>query len=395
MIQIFDKSKCCGCTACQSACPKQCISMKVDTEGFLYPSVDLSVCVDCHLCERVCPINNQSDATKPLHTLAAVNFDETVRLSSSSGGIFTALAEKVISDGGKVYGARFNKNLDVEHCGADSLEGIADFRGSKYLQSALGDTYKNVRSELDRGTKVLFSGTPCQVAGLRRFLRKDYENLIAVDFVCHGVPSPAVWQGYLRTFSKASIDYASFRDKQQGWHCFGVRLKGALRSNAREWHRFGIFSDNRFMKVFLANLSLRPSCYDCPAKSGSSGSDITLGDFWGIEYIDSTMDDDRGTSLVLVNSPKGQSVIDSINIKTKEESYDLAVQHNPSIAVSVVEPVARTKFFSVFSRLGFDAAYKATMVPSLSRRVLSRVKGVAGKVLGEKGRKIAKIIVGR
>lgn len=377
MIQVLDKHKCCGCTACQSACPKQCISMKVDTEGFLYPSVDLSACVDCHLCERVCPVINRSDSTKPLRTLAAVNSDESVRLSSSSGGIFTALAEKVISEGGKVYGARFNKDLGVEHCGADGSEGIAEFRGSKYLQSTMGDTYKDVRSELDRGTKVLFSGTPCLVAGLRRFLRKDYDNLIAVDFVCHGVPSPAVWQGYLRTFSDASIDYAAFRDKQQGWH------------------RFGIFSDNRFMQVFLANLSLRPSCYDCPAKSGSSESDITLGDFWGIEHIDSTMDDDRGTSLVLVNSPKGQSVIDSLNIKTKEEPYDLAVRHNPSIAVSVEEPVARTKFFSVFNRFGFDAAYKATMVPSLSRRVLSRVKGLVGKVLGEKGRKIAKIIVGR
>lgn len=395
MIRVLDKHKCCGCTACQSACPKQCISMRVDTEGFLYPSVDLFACVDCHLCERVCPVINQGDSTKPLRTLAAVNFDETVRLSSSSGGIFTALAEKVISEGGKVYGARFNKDLGVEHCGSESSEGIADFRGSKYLQSTMGDTYKEVRSELDRGTKVLFTGTPCQVAGLRRFLRKDYDNLLAVDFVCHGVPSPAVWQGYLRAFSDASIDYAAFRDKQQGWHRYGVRLKGALRSDAREWHRFGIFSDNRFMQVFLANLSLRPSCYDCPAKSGSSGSDITLGDFWGIEHIDSTMDDDRGTSLVLVNSPKGQSVIDGLNIKTKEEPYDLAVRHNPSIAVSVEEPVARTKFFSVFNRLGFDAAYKATMVPSLSRRVLSRVKGLVGKVLGEKGRKIAKIIVGR
>lgn len=395
MIRVLDKHKCCGCTACQSACPKQCISMKVDSEGFLYPSVDLSACVDCHLCERVCPVIIQSDTTKPLRTLAAVNSDETVRLSSSSGGIFSALAEKIISEGGKVYGARFNKDLGVEHCGAESLEGIADFRGSKYLQSTMGDTYKDVRSELDRGTKVLFSGTPCQVAGLRRFLRKDYDNLIAVDFVCHGVPSPAIWQGYLRTFSDASIDYAAFRDKQQGWHRYGVRLKGALRSDAREWHRFGIFSDNRFMQVFLANLSLRPSCYDCPAKSGSSGSDITLGDFWGIEHIDSTMDDDRGTSLVLVNSPKGQSIIDDLNIKTKEEPYDQAVQHNPSIAVSVEEPVARTKFFSVFNRFGFDAAYKATMVPSLSRRVLSRVKGLVGKVLGEKGRKIAKIIVGR
>lgn len=395
MIHIQDKHACCGCSACEQICPRQCIVFKADEEGFMYPVVNQEACIECGLCERVCPVLNHGDNSRPLKTFAAMNRNKSVRAASSSGGIFTALAEKTVNEGGKVYGARFNDTLGVEHCGADDIDGIASFRGSKYLQSTMNNTFKNVRADLNKGKKVLFSGTPCQVAGLKKFLRKDYDNLTLVDFVCHGVPSPAVWQGYLHSFPNVFIDSASFRDKQEGWHRYGMRLRGAYRSDASCWHRFGLFFDDPYMQIFLANLSLRPSCYECPAKAGRSGSDLTLGDFWGIEQVDPAVDDDRGTSLVIVNSAKGEALLQGLDIKTKEEPHEEAVKYNPSIEVSVAEPEARAKFFRVFAHSGFNDAYKATMIPPLSRRVIRKIKNIARRILGSKGRQIVNIIRGR
>lgn len=375
MIQILDKHKCCGCSACEQICPKQCISFRRDQEGFVYPFVNNSICINCGLCERVCPVINLREDRLPLKTFAATNNNEEIRRNSSSGGVFSALAEKTICKGGKVYGARFQNDLSVVHCKADTLDGIAQFRGSKYLQSELKDIYKAVRNDLNKGIEVLFSGTPCQIAGLKLFLQKNYENLIAVDFVCHGVPSPTVWQSYLDLFRKETeVTSVSFRNKEFGWH------------------RFGVFSDNHYMQVFLSNISLRPSCYQCPTKKGRSGSDITLGDFWGIENINPEIDDDKGISLLLVNTKKGEIFCNNLDIWVKEENYQYAVKYNPSIEYSVPESFVRTKFFSVFANKGFDAAYKSTMIPPLSRRVISKIKTLIKKIFGEKGKKIVRIL---
>lgn len=197
MLQLTDKQDCCGCHACASVCARQCITMQEDNEGFLYPVVDASTCTDCGLCEKVCPVINQDEPRKPLKVYAAKNRNEEIRRQSSSGGIFTPLAESVIRDGGVVFGAKFDKDWNVVHAWTDTIEGITDFRGSKYVQSTIGDAYREAREFLKQGRKVLFSGTPCQIAGLRKFLRKEYDNLLAVDVVCHGVPSPLVWRKYL------------------------------------------------------------------------------------------------------------------------------------------------------------------------------------------------------
>lgn len=197
MIHIVDKHKCCGCEACVQACPKECISLKADAEGFLYPTANASQCVECGLCERVCPVTNQSKAQQPLQTYAATNNNDAIRQDSSSGGIFTLLAEITIAEGGVVFGARFNDNWDVEHAYAESIDELAAFRGSKYLQSHIGNTYRQAQRFLNDERKVLFVGTPCQIAGLKHFLRKDYPNLLTVDIICHGAPSPLVWKKYL------------------------------------------------------------------------------------------------------------------------------------------------------------------------------------------------------
>ena len=197
MITITDKSQCCGCSACAQRCPKQCISMQMDNEGFLYPQVDSSKCVDCHLCEKVCPVINQYEARTPLNVYAAKNSDGEVRNQSSSGGIFHILAERTIRNGGVVFGARFDKNWQVVIDYAEDMEGVEAFMGSKYVQSRIEHAYIDVKRFLAEGRDVLFSGTPCQVAGLRKFLCKHYENLLTVDFICHGTPSPKVWRIYL------------------------------------------------------------------------------------------------------------------------------------------------------------------------------------------------------
>ena len=197
MIEIKEKSSCCGCEACVQCCPKQCLTMHEDCEGFLYPQVDESSCIDCGLCEKVCPVIHQNASQEPLSSYIAINPNEEIRLKSSSGGIFTLLAEKIIAEGGVVFGARFDENWDVVHAWTDTIEGLAPLCGSKYVQSRIGNTYNEAKDFLKQGRKVLFSGTPCQIAGLKKFLRKEYANLLTVDFICHGVPSPGVWRRYL------------------------------------------------------------------------------------------------------------------------------------------------------------------------------------------------------
>lgn len=385
MLQVTDKQDCCGCHACVSVCARQCIAMQEDNEGFLYPVVDEAMCTDCGLCERVCPVINQDEPRKPLKVYAAKNRNEEIRRQSSSGGIFTPLAESVIRDGGVVFGAKFDKDWNVVHAWTDTIEGIADFRGSKYVQSTIGDAYREARELLKRGRKVLFSGTPCQIAGLRKFLRKEYGNLLTVDVVCHGVPSPLVWRKYLEetrenlraerdagknTVSSSLMDLPvitgiSFRDKTHGWKKFAFRLRYAafkaaenslpVPANDSERTLLQPFPDNVFMKGFLSNFYLRPSCYDCSSRTGKSGSDITIADFWGVQNFYPEFDDDRGVGLVLVNSDKGRKAYEQVNAINLEATYEQALNQNPCIEYSVPMTKHVKTFWDNFSLKGMDA----------------------------------------
>ncbi len=339
MIKIEDKSKCCGCTACYSVCPKNCISLKEDKEGFLYPAVDYTNCIGCGLCEKVCPVINQNEARTPLKTYAAYNINERIRMQSSSGGVFTLLAESVIGQGGVVFGARFNDDWEVIHDYTETIDGIGAFRGSKYVQSNIGDNFTKVKSFLESGRKVLFSGTPCQVSGLKKYLRKDYKNLLTVDFICHGVPSPKVWKKYLNEISESGnsdIKYISFRDKSSGWNKFSfVSVSSSVRSK--------IFYEDAYMQAFLSNLSLRPSCYACHAKCGKSGSDLTLGDCWGMDNIIADIDDDKGCSILLINN---MAVLPSVSeLALLDIKYGDVIVGNYCLVNSVNAPVNRKLFF--------------------------------------------------
>lgn len=382
MIKITDKHKCCGCTACVSVCPKKCISLSEDTEGFLYPVVDSVKCIDCGFCELVCPVLHPvNNGIEPL-VYAAINNDESVRLQSSSGGIFTLIAELVLDRGGVVFGACFDQNWNVVHDYTETKEGLARFRGSKYVQSHVGNSFTQVKSFLDSGREVLFSGTPCQVAGLKNYLRKPYSNLFTVDLVCHGVPSPEVWKKYLQeTVCRAYgikkknvmnlgeyISDISFRAKDKGWKNFTVKI--IFRNGKIEMMPF---FENPYMKAFLSNLSLRPSCYACPTKLHHAQSDITLADFWGVNEIKPDIDDDKGCGLILISCKENFDFLCKMDCKLLQQQFSSIIKYNPSILYAVNEPLNRKFFWAVFNRQNLQKSYLATISSSVIMRVVRKI----------------------
>lgn len=345
MINISDKSTCCGCGACVQKCPKHCISMRYDMEGFLYPRVDSSECIGCGLCEKVCPIQNPFEPKSVLESRVAVN-KKDVRIESSSGGVFFALAEYVLGKKGVVFGARFDEEWQVRIDYTESLDGVDSFLGSKYVQAFTADSFSKCENFLKQGRFVLYSGTPCQIAGLKHFLRKDYDNLLTCDVICHGSPSPGVWAKYLEEEAGelSNIKHIQFRNKQNGWKRFNfaITFKNE-RPNLIEYHR-----DNIYMRAFLSNMILRPSCYHCKAKEGCSRSDFSLADYWKVELIHPDMDDNLGTSLLLVNSSKGLNCIKLLNLNCKETSLDSAAKFNKGLRPITVFHPNRRLFFKHF-----------------------------------------------
>lgn len=382
MIDIKKKEECNGCYGCFSICPKKCISMQRDNEGFEYPKVDQSKCIDCGLCENVCPVINTPKIEKSkTMAYACKNRNLEERKESSSGGIFYSLCKQVINNGGVVFGAAFDENFNVYHTYAETLDDCVKFRGSKYVQSKIGDSYIKVRGFLEDGKVVLFSGTQCQIKGLNLYLRKKYDNLITVDIVCHGVPSPKIFKSYrekLISLNNSKISDIKFRDKERGWKKYSFVTKfenGSIYSK--------ISREDIYMKGFLNNLYLRPSCYECKAKNFKSGSDISLADYWGIESKHSNFDDDIGVSLVLVNSKKGKNIIDSLEntIEILKTDLEYAINQNPCIIKSVNYNYKREEFFKRFNGDNFDKlVIKYTRVPLINKlnnrvyRILNKIK---------------------
>ncbi len=398
MIEIKEKRDCVGCGGCAQRCPQKCIDMLEDEQGFLYPKVDVARCIECHLCEKVCPVINQANPRKPLATYAAKNPERQIQLASSSGGVFTAMAKAVIDKGGVIFGAKFDVKWNVVHDFITTTEGINDFQTSKYVQSRIGDTFRQAEQFLKDGRPILFSGTPCQLSGLRLFLRKEYKNLIAVDTVCHGVPSPLIWREYLKYVKhsaeqtkdeistsahdrkahageedgKLTITSVNFRDKKLGWDKFGLSIRGIygdgnfginrddnlntdIHSSEKEFEiLFEPHFDNPYIQIFLKDLDLRPSCYACPAKCGKSLSDITLADFWGIRRFMPEVYDRNGVSLVMVNSTKGMEFLKKLPIDFIEASYDEALSRNPSIEKSMSCPEQSPEMWASFHRYGIS-----------------------------------------
>lgn len=390
MLNITNKKDCCGCYACYNVCIKNCISFSEDQEGFLYPQVDLSKCVNCNLCIKVCPVINSYEKRNPIKVYAAKNNDGNVLLESSSGGIFTLFAEKIIHEGGVVFGARFDDEWNVIHDYVENAQDISIFRGSKYVQSRVSDTYKKAEMFLKQGRKVLYSGTPCQIKGLKLYLRHEYSNLLTIDFICHGVPSPGIWRQYLNEnfFSLKSakkhlkLTSINFRNKKFGWKNFCLAIKGQYK-NRLGYSLFSLFdkhSNNPYMKAFLEDLTLRPSCYNCPAREGKSQSDITLADFWGIWNIDSEFNDDKGTSAILFYSTKYCNYLESYS-KSKQEPYSVVMKYNSPITNSPEIPDNRAVFFARINNGESISNVIETMLPkqSLIHKIIIKVKKIFSK----------------
>lgn len=374
MIRIVSDYDCCGCGACKQICPHSAIELVPNSQGFLFPQVNIDICINCSLCERVCPVLNPNQENRPLKVYAAINPNDDIRMQSSSGGIFTSLAEKIIDEGGVVFGARFNEKWEVVHDYAETKDGLAPFRGSKYVQSNINGAYVKAEQFLKLGRKVLFSGTPCQISALNLYLRKPYNGLTTVDFVCHGVPSPGLWMNYLNKFAPTSeITRIVMKDKSEGWRSYKITIEGKKRSLSER------ASDNKYLLAFLQNLSLRSSCFNCPAKKGKSGSDITLADYWGIENIMPKMDDNRGTSFVCANTNKGIELINEISLNRVTSSYSVSVPYNICIEQSTKEPVSRSSFWQKYSEKGVDVLLelkpnKINIVMRIIRRITHILK---------------------
>lgn len=347
MIDVKDKKDCCGCYACAQICPKQCIELIADNEGFSYPKVDRDVCIDCGLCERVCPVINQRDCREPLAIYATKHTNHETRMNSSSGGVFSLLAEHVLTEGGVVFGAKYDEEFNVVHGYTEKIQELKMFQGSKYVQSFIGDTFSHAKQFLVDGRKVLFAGTPCQIAGLKNFLQKEYDNLLTLDIICHGVPSPAVWQKYKDELKEGegivSLKKVNFRDKTRGWDNYSCSYTIGY-ENDEETVSINHHKDP-YMRLFIANYSLRPSCYNCPAKAGRSGSDITLGDCWGIKRIEKTFDDNKGVGVCVINKENYLKDIILHNSRNLLLPYDYLQQHNRSYYRSSIRPVRRQEFF--------------------------------------------------
>lgn len=404
MIHIHNKKDCCGCEACVQRCPKHCIAFKQDEEGFFYPHVDMNECIDCHLCEKVCPVINQGEVHEPKFVSAAFNSDTAIRMKSSSGGTFSWIAAKVIQQGGVVFGACYDEHLNVVHEYTENMEGLDKFRGSKYVQSKIGNSYIKTKEFLDLGRYVLFTGTPCQIRGLKLFLRKDYNNLYTADFVCHGVPSPKIWQQYLceelelknkikterssaagkNTVLNLSLNTASaladiaFRDKSDyGWekYCFVIRKKSGSKARQNSVLLSDIHYKNPYFSLFLSHVLERYSCYDCPAKAGKSGSDLTMGDYWGIDYDEIIKKDEKGISLLMAHTEKGKWLMAGLVSSTR--GYQHAVTHNPMIVTSLCPSKLRCKTYEAVNKHG---VYKASVHVRRRKKIIQVLNKILCKI---------------
>lgn len=353
MIVIVDKKDCVGCGACANICPKQCITMKEDSEGFAYPNIDKNICINCCLCERVCPIINLPKYRKVQKVYACYNKDEQVRMNSSSGGCFSLLANYVLQKKGYVAGAAFDANLLVHHILINTAEDLPLLRGSKYLQSRMGDIYNIVQGALETGKPVLFSGTPCQCAGLKNFLSHEYENLFSVDVVCHGVPSPKVYRKKLNDVAEQigeNVVSVKFRDKGTGWKRCQLIFAGE-KTLVKE-----IKQESPYMQAFLRNMSVRPSCSVCHYNNEHSSADLTIADYWGVETKFQELNDDKGVTVVLVNTTKGDRLFEKVreNANVWESNFSHASQHNFAMKNVGALHTAREVFFARLSAEKFD-----------------------------------------
>lgn len=390
-IEIVDKAKCCGCEACRNVCPANCITMEYDKEGFEYPVVDEDKCIGCGLCKKVCMYCKDNPVNTSVKAYACFNKNEQTRARSSSGGVFSALATYIIGRDGVVYGAVFDKEDGARHVRVDAVDDLEPLRGSKYVQSRIGDTLKQVKADLADGKEVLFTGTPCQINGLLNYLRgDDVSRLVCVDIICHGVPSREMLRSYIAYLEdkyKKKVKTIRFRDKSLGWDRFGMEI--LLEDDSKEY----IGRDKDFyLKAFLGDILLRKSCLECISNDFHNRSDLTIADYWGIDRNNQDINDDKGISAVLVRTPKGEKVFECIagDMYVRETDYNDVLAGNAALQSSKKQKGDRKKFVENMRVMDFDRLVKVSLRRPLRQRIrlfLGRIKGRIYKLFKiEKGK---------
>lgn len=387
MIEIKHKEDCCGCNACFVICPLQCVTMENDNEGFFYPLVDKNICNDCGFCEKVCPIINKRKGDvdrykKPL-VYAAYATNHEVRFDSTSGGIFSVLADKIFDDRGFVGGAIYNDDHTVSHILTNDRKKLPELRSSKYLQSYADNLYSDIKKQLENKEKVFVCATPCQITALYAYLNHDYENLITCDFICHGVNSPKVFLRYmdmLERHYRSKAKKIKFKNKSYGWHRFSMKVDF---ENGKSYCK-DRYHDSFFVGYLQSGNFARPSCYSCQFKGFPQKSDITLGDFWGIENIDPAMDQDCGTSLVMINSDKGKAFFESLgnSVVAKMFTLEQAAVGNPAMNSPLIAVNNdRNIFFEDLNKYPFETvAKKYFPLPAFKDRLKNAFNPI-GKII--------------
>lgn len=361
MINIIRKENCTGCSACFDICPPKAIAFETDMEGFWYPVVNQELCIDCGLCEKTCPelhikeLKHESTTEQPV-VLASCHNDDEIRRESTSGGLFSALAETMYDDGGYVGGSVYTEDFHAKHILSNKREDLLRIRGSKHFQSETAGMFVQIKALLNQGQKVLVCGAPCQMAGLRLFLGKDYENLIIVDFICLGINSPKIFQKHLQSLEKkygAKVVSVQGKNKDLGWRSLAYKIRFA---NEKIYLRKG--KDDPFTRGFVSmHINCRPVCYECKYKGFPRISDITLGDFWGIENVDKKMDDNFGTSVVLLNTQKGKDFFNSIKdrVRFSEKTLSDVLPGNRALLTPIAKPlINRDEFYADVDRFDFS-----------------------------------------
>ncbi len=394
-IEVDIKEECCGCTACKNICPVNAIEMKEDKEGFLYPIINEEKCIKCELCKKVCPVLNIKNETKEQHAYIFQNANDDVRRQSTSGGAFSAIAEEIINKNGIVYGVIFDKDFNVIHKGIENKEELYKFRNSKYVQSNLNNVFKEVKENLEKDRWVCFSGTSCQIEGLKNFLRKQYEKLLLVDVVCRAVPSPLIWKKYLKLKKQENGDVSKiyFRDKLYGYKYSNFSVYDS--QNNLRYHN-GVESDP-YLRAFFSNICDRPSCYNCKFKKLNRESDITLWDCFNVEKYNSKLDDDKGTTRILANTVKGKRFVEELGVTHNLEEIDveLATKNFLAMFQSVKYNSERSDFFEDVGKLEekeLFTKYFSDNITVKSERIIRKLllkTGIYKKILNL-GKKIRK-----
>lgn len=356
MIDKVSIQDCALCGACINACPVDAITLSKPYLDFCYPDIDVNRCIHCNKCEKACPILGEKSKPEdgfPI-AFAARSKDDSVRLRSSSGGIFYELASYILAEGGYICGAVFDENFHVRHIVSNTQKDLRRMMGSKYAQSDLGFCYRQIKALLDAGEKVLFTGCPCQTAGLRTFLGRDYPELVMAELICHGIPSDQMLQAYISLREKqygAKLKSMEFRNKDKGWHRSSVRMDFVNGKTYQE-----IITEDAYMNGFLRNVTLKSACYQCQFRHFHAGYDLTLGDFWGAEVELPDMDDNKGISAILVNTYKGKSLLDKLSFDMKPFKLKIVTQYNQNLIKSPAPNPIRGKFYQCTEKDGIGKA---------------------------------------